>query len=177
MTPNLAPSAHIHKIDYPNLQNCEIHYRAKQLGNIYKVTKQLSLKGLWKFVRNGSKHKTEKDLVNPYIENGDIDQITPFNKSIVDLRKVFITLNSLILVKKDEKNLILSYTSPSLSQKFLDSHAGNVEKLGLWYCGEDLKLPEMRKCIHFTCQMGTVLNLQVSIKTLVHKYHMYGEKR
>jgi len=104
--------------------------------------------------------------VNPYIKNGDIDQITPFKKSIVDLRKVYITVNSLILVKKDEKNLILSCTSPSLSQKFLDSHAGNVEKLGLWFCGEKRILPEMRKCIHFTCQGGTVLNLQVSIKFL-----------
>ena len=164
MTLDLAKKTYVHKKDYPSLQYCEIHYQATRLGIIYKVTEQLSPTSLFKYIVNGLKDKSEQDRVNPYIKNGDVDQITPFNKSIVDLRKVFITLNSLILVKKDEKNLILSCTSPSLSQKFLDSHAENVEKLGLWYCGRKLKLPFMPKCIHFTCQDGAVLNWQVSIK-------------
>ena len=111
--------------------------------------------------------KTMHQTVDSFTKNGDIDQITPFNQSIVDLRKVFITCNSLILVKKDEKTLILSYTSPSLSQRFLNSHARNVERLGLLGCGSQLVLPEMKKCIHFTSFEGTVSNLQVRIKLIM----------
>jgi len=160
LTLTLEPGTEIAKTAYPYLKTCEIHYIAPDLVHFYKVTREATLKN--KFI-NFLPNWLKVNSVKKYIQNGDIDKITPFNQSIVDLQKVFITLNSLILVKQDENVMIMSCTSRSLTQKFLDSHGENVEKLGLLDSGMELLLPEMRKCVQFTCLDGSVRNLEASI--------------
>jgi len=103
--------------------------------------------------------------VHPYIEKGSESALLPFRgKSNSLVENIYVTINSLILIKKDESSIVGSCLEKSLAQKLVDN-SNDKKTVALLHCGTELTFPDaMRQMKTFVSIWSAFTNLPEALK-------------
>jgi len=108
------------KICLPALETFVMHLVDSSMGNLYK-NMDLDLENI------GGKIET---LMKDY----ELKSILPIQNSVLNLKSVDITLNSLILLKQTNKCFVASCVSQEFANKGILKNSGSLETVGLFHC-------------------------------------------